>query len=213
MKRESTTPRLQWQRIVKAQGLLYHTLADGKPYWDESHCYELTSAEVGAITDATRDLHAMYLAAGQHIIDHDRFAELNIGQESRALILKTWDEQATSIYGRFDLAYDGQTIKLLEYNADTPTALLEAAVIQRNWKLDIRSGYGQCNCIGDLLVAAWRKFIAKTSDPNYLVRWPKRPRQHDDAELPDGNAARGGRRSSPDSSAAYRARQSYRTVR
>ena len=29
--------------------------------------------------------------------------------------------------------YDGQDIKLLEYNADTPTALLEASVIQWDW--------------------------------------------------------------------------------
>jgi glutathionylspermidine synthase len=35
------------------------------------------------------------------------------------------------LYGRFDLAYRGDgPPKLLEYNADTPTALFEAAVVQ-----------------------------------------------------------------------------------
>ncbi len=34
------------------------------------------------------------------------------------------------LYGRFDFAYDGRNIKMLEYNADTPTGLLEASVAQ-----------------------------------------------------------------------------------
>ena len=40
-----------------------------------------------------------------------------------------------SIYGRFDLRYAGagSTPKLLEYNAQTPTSLVEAAVIQWHW--------------------------------------------------------------------------------
>ena len=49
---------------------------------------------------------------------------------------------STTIYGRFDLAFDGKgPPKLLEYNADTPTALLEAAVIQWSWLKDqVRDG-------------------------------------------------------------------------
>jgi glutathionylspermidine synthase len=35
------------------------------------------------------------------------------------------------------LAFDGNDIKLLEYNADTPTGLLEAAVVQWFWFKDV----------------------------------------------------------------------------
>ena len=54
---------------------------------------------------------------------------------------ESWELDEHTIYGRFDLSYDGQgPPKLLEYNADTPTALLEAAVIQWFWSKDLIAG-------------------------------------------------------------------------
>ena len=42
-----------------------------------------------------------------------------------------------SLYGRFDLRYDGKgPAKLLEYNADTPTAVFETGVFQWQWLED-----------------------------------------------------------------------------
>src|SRR5262249_60214294 len=39
-----------------------------------------------------------------------------------------------SLYGRFDLRYDGKgPAKLLEYNADTPTSAFETGVFQWLW--------------------------------------------------------------------------------
>ena len=39
-----------------------------------------------------------------------------------------------SLYGRLDLSFSGQgPAKLLEYNADTPTSIFEAAVFQWTW--------------------------------------------------------------------------------
>src|SRR3712207_9543529 len=44
------------------------------------------------------------------------------------------DPDTPTLYGRFDLAYDGTgPAKLLEYNADTPTGLVEASVTQWYW--------------------------------------------------------------------------------
>ena len=49
-------------------------------------------------------------------------------------IAASWKRRDASLYGRFDLRYDGQgPAKLLEYNADTPTSLFETAVFQ--WEL------------------------------------------------------------------------------
>ena len=45
-----------------------------------------------------------------------------------------WRAKELSLFGRFDFAWDGKgPPKLLEYNADTPTALLEASVAQWRW--------------------------------------------------------------------------------
>jgi glutathionylspermidine synthase len=46
---------------------------------------------------------------------------------------------------------------LLEYNADTPTALLEAAVVQWHWLEDTQRGGDQFNAIHEHLVAKWKE--------------------------------------------------------
>ena len=131
MRRKSCLPRSEWQLEVEALGLTWHTHADGSPYWDESACYVFSAAEVDALEEATGDLHRLCMQAVDHVISHNRFEEIGIPPAAIPLIQRSWQEKAPSLYGRFDLAYDGvNPPKMLEYNADTPTSLLEAAVIQ-----------------------------------------------------------------------------------
>jgi glutathionylspermidine synthase len=47
---------------------------------------------------------------------------------------------------------------LLEYNADTPTALVEAAVAQWFWLEETQPGADQFNSIHERLIAAWRRW-------------------------------------------------------
>ena len=44
----------------------------------------------------------------------------------------------------------------MEYNADTPTALLEAAVVQWYWLEQVKPGRDQFNSIHERLIEAWR---------------------------------------------------------
>jgi len=62
-----------------------------------------------------------------------------------------------SIYGRMDLAFGDGVPKLLEYNADTPTSLLEGGVIQWTWLRDCFPALDQFNSIHDKLIASWRE--------------------------------------------------------
>jgi len=72
--------------------------------------------------------------------------------------LQSWERDDFSLYGRFDLAYDGRTPpKLLEYNADTPTALVEAAVAQWFWLQELHPQADQFNSIHERLIAAWQR--------------------------------------------------------
>jgi glutathionylspermidine synthase len=67
------------------------------------------------------------------------------------------------LYGRFDLAFDGDsTPRLLEYNADTPTALVEASVAQWFWLQDTHAEADQFNSIHERLIAAWRRWAGAT---------------------------------------------------
>ena len=143
MQRITLTPRENWQQKVESVGLTFHTpegqngKANRTPYWDESAAYSFTAAEIDTLEAAGNKLQEMCLAAAQHIIDEKRYAELDIPDVAIEAIEWAWNNEPPALYGRFDISWagakSGHPPKLLEYNADTPTSLLEAAVIQWNW--------------------------------------------------------------------------------
>ena len=172
MRRISLPPRHNWQRIVEAQGFSFHTREDG-PYWDESAAYVLTANDVETIESATEDLHQLCLQAAQHIIDHRLFGEMRIPEAAIPLILDSWERETPSVYGRFDLAYDGEgPPKLLEYNAQTPTALFETGAIQWLWKEAVRPRNDQFNSIEPKLQAQWRDCRAYLPGALYFSSLP-----------------------------------------
>lgn len=165
MLRVTTAPRADWRKTVESQGLTFHTLG-GEPYWDESAYYLFESAEIDSIEAATYALDAMCQEAVEHVIAEDRLAEFDIPDEFHPFVKRSWEFDEHTIYGRFDLSFDGQgPPKLLEYNADTPTALLEAAVIQWFWSKDLLAGltsvdrpqFDQFNSIHERLIEAWAR--------------------------------------------------------
>ncbi len=165
MKRISISPRYNWKETTEKQGLIYSTLDDGSLYWDESAYYEFSSKEIDEIERVTNVLHQLYLDAAQHIIDNNLFDKLKIQEPIIQLIKDAWDKEPPALYGRFDLGYDGKNIKLLEYNADTPTSLIEASIIQWYWLQDKFPMYDQFNSIHNKLEAKWadlKHYVDKT---------------------------------------------------
>jgi glutathionylspermidine synthase len=157
MKRIALPPRAHWQAKVEEIGLTFHTL-DGELYWDESAAYEFTAPEIDQLESAANLLHELCLEAAQHIIDEELFDLMAIPPDAIPLILNSWNRDDFSLYGRFDLALTpGQPPKLLEYNADTPTSLVEAAVAQWYWLQEVRPRADQFNSIHEKLIEAWKK--------------------------------------------------------
>ena len=137
MNRIPAEPRLNWQQIVEGQGFHFHT-AEGQPYWNESAYYQFSAAEIDSLEAATYELDRICLLAVEHVLDQpDQLSRFNIPSDAFDFIRASWETDEITIVGRFDLAFDGSTPKLLEYNADTPTGLLEAAVIQWQWLKDL----------------------------------------------------------------------------
>ena len=181
MQRINLTPRTNWQQIVEQQGLTFHTLdngtANGLPYWDESAAYHFSAAEIDTLEAAANQLQTMCLAAAQHIIDNQRYAELDIPAEAVPAVEWAWNNEPPALYGRFDLSWagasSGQAPKLLEYNADTPTSLLEAAVIQWNWLEELAPSLGtrpdQFNSIHERLIAKWKDLDPYLTKPVYFA--------------------------------------------
>jgi glutathionylspermidine synthase len=156
MKRRVLKPRPDWQTKVEKSGLTFHTL-NGVPYWDESVCYQFTSREVDELEAATNALQELFIQATERILRDDRLSELRIPEAFQNLARKSWDRDDPSIYGRFDLSYNGnEPPKLLEYNADTPTSLLESAVTQWYWMEEVFSGEDQFNSIHERMIDRWK---------------------------------------------------------
>src|SRR5690242_14089553 len=169
MLRVRTTPRKNWQKTVESQGFFYHSI-DEKPYWDESVCYQFVSAQIDQIEQATYALNEICLAAVDHVIENNLLEQFQIPPAFHDWVRNSWERDELTIYGRFDLAYDGaHPPKLLEFNADTPTSLLESAVIQWFWLKDTNPKLDQFNSIHERLIEAWKVFASTHSGPLYLT--------------------------------------------
>ena len=160
MQRIAIAPRPDWIEKVEQMGLLWHS-ADGFPYWNENAYYQVSPDEVRAIRKATEECYQLLLAAGQRVIDRKLYDRFGIPSWVVPMIEAAWEAEPPALnYGRFDFGYDGRNLKLLEFNCDTPTSLLEAAVIQWHWLQDVFPRGQQFNDIHDMLVDKWRDILA-----------------------------------------------------
>ncbi|MFL6142787.1 MAG: glutathionylspermidine synthase family protein [Labedaea sp.] len=161
MRREASRPRRDWQQTVESQGLVFGTPARSgsgapRPYWDESVHYVLEMDEVLSVEADVELLHSMCLGAVDNVVITERYKDFGIPEWVWPAIAESWRRRDPYVYGRFDLRYDGSApAKLLEYNADTPTSLLEAAVVQWYWKTDVFPDDDQWNSIHEKLVERW----------------------------------------------------------
>jgi glutathionylspermidine synthase len=163
MRRHPIDPRPDWQARVEKLGLHFHTLR-GEPYWDESAYYSFSTFEIDTLERATYALFEMCTDLVQHVIDNRMFGLFLVPPEFEDLVVRSWEQEHPSIYGRFDLAFDGVSPpKLLEFNADTPTGLVEAAVAQWHWLKDVDDRGDQFNSIHERLVEGWKE-IRKDDD-------------------------------------------------
>jgi len=156
MKRLLIAPRPHWESIIESQGLVYHRNDDGTSYWNESAYYHFTADEIDELEEATSELYSLCLQAVGHLILNDRLEEVGIPEVAHPMLRWSWERQEPTLYGRFDLAYDGNgPPKMLEFNADTPTTIVEAAVTQWYWMQDQFPHADQFNSVWEGLVETW----------------------------------------------------------
>ena len=116
-------------------GFTWHTDNDGSKYVSDQ-LVQITQEEAEAYYTAGNELYDMYVEAAEYVIENDLFFEIGIPFNLVETIKKSWENDVHwHIYSRFDLAggVDGKPIKLIEFNADTPTSLVESALLQ--WAL------------------------------------------------------------------------------
>jgi glutathionylspermidine synthase len=155
MRRISHDPRPDRVERARRLGFAFADIA-GEPYWDEAAHYEFGAGEIEVLEDATNAIEAMSMVAVEFAVRQGMNGPLGIPDGAWPIVVKSWEAREPSLYGRLDLRYDGAgPPKLLEYNADTPTALFEAAVVQWEWLESGGTGADQFNAIHEALIAAW----------------------------------------------------------
>lgn len=166
MKRISVPPRPDWQKIAEQHGFFFHHV-NGDLYWDESACYALSLKEIEeGLEDPAQELADMCLDLASDIVNSEELLQrLAIPPEFRDMVRDSWQRNEPSLYGRFDFVFDGHgPAKLYEYNADTPTALYEAAFFQWLWLEDglklgiVPEGADQFNSIQERLLETFAAF-------------------------------------------------------
>lgn len=168
MRRQGLMPRPDWQQRCEQSGFGFHSI--GGTYWDESACWVFSEAEIDTLEAATAELHRLCLDACDHAVRRGRYAEFAIPEAYTGYVEESWRKREPSLFGRFDLAWDGSGApKMLEYNADTPTALPETSVAQWFWLQDLKQsrqpgspGHGadQFNSLHEKLIERWKALAA-----------------------------------------------------
>lgn len=163
MHREHSPERPDWRARCEALGFGFHSM--GGVYWDERACWRFSAQEVDRLEAVIETLHAMCLAVVDDCVargDQERFG-LSPAWAQR--VERAWRAREPSLFGRFDLSWSGTgEPKLLEYNADTPTALIEASVVQWDWLEAMHPQADQFNSLHEQLIARWPAVVAAPGD-------------------------------------------------
>lgn len=145
----------------------WHTDLDNTPYISDELVL-VSKEECEAYYNAGNELYEMYIAAAEHVIKNNLFHEIGIPFNLIDIIKNSWENEVHwHLYGRFDLAggLDGKPIKLIEFNADTPTSLFETAIIQ--WamlKFNNMDEEAQFNDLYNSLINNFRRLVTLSED-------------------------------------------------
>lgn len=165
MKKVHLPERPEWRTKAEAVGFGFHEMY-GEPYWLDDTAFSFSYEEAEVIEQVSEELHEMCIdMVGDIVASEEKLDRLAIPEALRDIVRDSWQRGDRHFYGRFDLAYDGvNPIKMLEYNADTPTSVFETAFFQHNWMTDqvalgvLPEGTDQFNSLQEAMVEAFGHF-------------------------------------------------------
>jgi len=152
---------------LESLGFVWHTDSDESSYIADA-LVVISEQEAEAYYEATNELYDMYVEAAEHVVQNNLFHEIGIPFNLVDSIKESWENDVHwHLYGRFDLAggINGTPIKLLEFNADTPTALFETAIVQ--WailKQNELEEESQFNALYESLVDNFKRLVTLEED-------------------------------------------------
>ena len=166
MQRVPVAPRDDWKDTAIQHGFDFHSI-DGDPYWDESAYYQFTLEQIeNDLEDPVEELENLCFSVVERaVVDQEILERLAIPETYWGYVADSWRYQEKNFYGRMDFSYSGTgPAKLLEYNADTPTALYESSIFQWVWLEQamerglVPDGCDQFNSLHERIVEALSQF-------------------------------------------------------
>ena len=143
-------------------GFVWHT-DDDKTAYISDELVVISEEEAEAYYEAGNELYEMFIEAGDYIVENNLFHEVGIPFNLVEIVKESWENDVHwHLYSRFDLAggIDGKPIKLLEFNADTPTAIFETAIVQ--WAIlkqnDLEESH-QFNSLYESLIENFQRLV------------------------------------------------------
>jgi glutathionylspermidine synthase len=148
----------------------------GWDYFISGEAEDYLTSEMVVVSDAEREtyyetanrLYDRFVNAGEYVLRNNLLDTLGIPANLHELIRLSWeDDRHLHLFGRFDFAggVDGLPIKLLEFNADTPTSLPETAIIQwAQLKANNIPEEQQFNFVYDALIAQFEELRKRNPD-------------------------------------------------
>ena len=127
--------------VAAAEHELEYIPGKGISGWDERAYYQFTSRQIEEdIEGPAEELEDLcFQVIDRAVKSEEVLVRLGIAEHFWDYIAASWIKGEKNLYGRMDFSYDGiNPIKLLEYNADTPTTLYETAVFQWEWLEQIK---------------------------------------------------------------------------
>lgn len=170
--------RPQWQDEVLREGLVYSRSYDNDgqaiDYWREGSFMVFTDEEIQTLHDAAAEVFSMCDELGDWLVETPAAMErMGIPTWAHAAVRDSWSRRRDgewfgSVYGRFDVSFGGlnhpdpvyRIPKFYEFNADTPTSLVESSVVQWTWFEQTAQGDDQWNGLFESLIVAWDRNLA-----------------------------------------------------
>eukprot|EP00927_Polykrikos_kofoidii_P071932 TRINITY_DN6810_c1_g1_i1.p1 TRINITY_DN6810_c1_g1~~TRINITY_DN6810_c1_g1_i1.p1 ORF type:complete len:1098 (-),score=155.66 TRINITY_DN6810_c1_g1_i1:84-3356(-) len=193
VRRVCVQARSNWKDRCEDAGFLFHSAAGIRwspdwmgsyghqdPYWCEDAAYVFSARGADELSRASWEIHNMCLEAVERVVNDEGLMDrFEIPVCTRDAVRRSWQHRQPDLIGRFDMLYDGQSPpKLLEYNADTPTLLIESSAVQAQWREDrhatgirltngsslVSSNFTQFNHIESALLASWPQFARGSAE-------------------------------------------------
>lgn len=156
LRRKVIKPRPNFEETVFSQNLTYHdeptiewSYCETDAYWNEEGAAIISSSAEMEILEATWQMHSMCLEVVDTVVRDPKLLRLfRVPTDLWPAVRESWSSGQRDFLGRFDWSYDGKNPpKMLEYNGDTPSLLMESSRISLLWKKDYdkRAQYLQSN--------------------------------------------------------------------